>query len=55
MESIKFTTDEIRKNKGYEGISDKEAEQLADFLAVYAEIIFDYLKEQQDGRIESLC
>lgn len=49
MESIKFTTDEIRKHKGYEGISDEEAEKIADFLAVYAEIIFDYLIERQDG------
>ena len=50
MESIKFTVDEIRSFKGYENVTEQEANQLIDFLALYAMIVYNAMKD--DGKDE---
>ena len=43
VNNIRFTNDEIRKFKGYEHLTDDEASKLADFLAIYAIIVYNNL------------
>jgi hypothetical protein len=50
LESIKFTVDEIRSFKGYENVTEQEANQLSDFLALYAMIVYNAMKD--DGKDE---
>jgi len=47
LENIKWTKDEIRNIKGYEDINDEQAEQLSDFLAVYAVVTYNHLKNKK--------
>lgn len=47
MENIRLSKDEMRHFKGYENISDEQAEQLGDFLAVYAIVIYNYLNNKE--------
>lgn len=41
LNNIRFGIDEIRGFKGYEHLTDEQACELADFLAMYAVIIFE--------------
>ena len=41
LNNIRFTIDEIREFKGYENLTDVQANELADFLAMYAVVIFE--------------
>ena len=45
MDNLKFTNNEIRQFKGFEQLTDNEASKLADFLAIYACIVYDNLRE----------
>ncbi|MBQ5593248.1 MAG: hypothetical protein IIU76_01545 [Bacteroidales bacterium] len=45
MDNIKFSTDEIRTFNGFEGLTDEQAGELADFLTMYAIIVYDRMKE----------
>lgn len=47
LENIRLTKDEMRHFKGYENISDEQAEQLGDFLAVYAMVKYNYLNNKE--------
>jgi hypothetical protein len=47
LENIRLSKDEMRHFKGYENISDEQAEQLGDFLAVYAIVIYNYLNNKE--------
>lgn len=44
MDDIKFTVDEIRSFHGFENVSEQEANQMIDFLALYARIVFNAMK-----------
>lgn len=44
MINLKFSNDEIRKFKGYEHLTDEQAYELADFLAIYAIIVYNNVK-----------
>jgi hypothetical protein len=44
LNNIRFSIDEIRKFKGYQDMTDVQAAELADFLAMYAVIIFENIK-----------
>lgn len=41
LNNIRFGIDEIRVFQGYEHLTDEQACELADFLAMYAVIIFE--------------
>jgi hypothetical protein len=41
LNNIRFGIDEIRVFKGYEHLTDEQACELADFLAMYAVIFFE--------------
>jgi hypothetical protein len=43
--NIKLTADEIRKFKQYQHLTDEEAQQLSEFLALYSIIIYNSLKK----------
>ena len=45
LDNIKFSTDEIRTFNGFEGLTDEQAGKLADFLTMYAIIVYDRMKE----------
>lgn len=43
LDNIKLQIDEIRKFRGYESLTDEQANMLADFLSMYAIITFGQL------------
>ena len=47
MDNIKLTIDELHNYKGLENLTEKEARQLADFLAIYAMSTYKTLKNNK--------
>ena len=45
LDNIRFSIDEIRNFKGFEGLTDKQASEFADFLAMYAIMVYENLSE----------
>ena len=45
LDNIKFSVDEIRTFNGFEGLTDEQAGELADFLALYAIIVYGRMIE----------
>jgi len=45
LDKLKFTIDEIRSHRGYEYLTDEQASEMADFLALYAQVVFDSIKK----------
>lgn len=45
-DNIKFTINELKSFQGYEHLTDEEAQQLSEFLALYSIIIYDSLKNK---------
>ena len=50
MTSFKLTISEIKDIKGLKNITDKQADKISEFLALYSIIIFD----KMNGKYESL-
>ena len=50
LDSIKFTVDEVRSFKGYENLTEQEANQMIDFLSLYAMIVYNAMKD--DGTVD---
>ena len=50
MNNIKFTNDEIRQFKGYEHLTNEQAEKIASFLELYAQIIYQELNKNNENR-----
>ena len=44
VNSIRFNENEIREFKGYENLTDEQARDVADFLAMWSIIVFDGMK-----------
>jgi len=49
LDSIKLSVDEIRSFQGYEEVTEQEANQLIDFLALYAMIVYNSMKDNGDN------
>ena len=49
MEEIRLSVDDLRKYEFCEGLSDKQVEEIADFLAEYSIIVFKALSDGEQG------
>lgn len=45
LDKLKFSVDEIRAYSGYEHLTDEQASEMADFLALYAQVVFNSIKK----------
>ena len=50
LDNIFLTESEIRNIKGLEHCSDKEVEKIMEFLALYAQIIYNKLNKEYEER-----
>lgn len=50
LDNIFLTESEIRNIKGFEHCSDKEVEKIMEFLALYAQIIYNKLNKEYEER-----
>ena len=50
MTNLKLSISEIKNIKGFEKITDVQAEMMADYFALYSIIIYDKMRENYENR-----